>query len=156
VPGVSTGNPVPVYYTVSIPTDIVPYCLAASVFIASVAIGASTFSSFFGFFAFTACAPTNALIRCTGHLGSIIPNYRLSVLPSHSFLCRRTNHRQQPPNGITRLRADTEPVLCTHCVELYIFYWLSDATGGRFRDGVVGADYFYWFCIAGGSAAVSV
>src|SRR4051794_37377291 len=70
-------------------------------------------------------------------------------------------HAQQLPDRITRLRPNTEPVLCARAVESYLLVWASIGilivqVRGTFRDGVVGADDFEGLGATGGAVQTRV
>jgi hypothetical protein len=65
-------------------------------------------------------------------------------------------HRQQPPNRIARLCADTQPVLCPAHIELDVFLLSVAGRGadGGLGDGVVGSEDFERFGVARGAVVV--
>jgi hypothetical protein len=78
----------------------------------------------------------------------------MSISSSFRFSTgEKTHHAKQPPSRLARLSTNTQPVLCAVDIELNILELLRRlvAVGGRFGNGVVGAEDFERFAAACGS-----
>jgi hypothetical protein len=106
--------------------------------------------------AFSVCSPEGRYLGSRRPICKIL-HQRFPYTHTHAGCeISKSYHRQQPPNSIARLCADTQPVLRPAHIELDVFLLSVAGRGadGGLGDWVVGSEDFEGFGVARGAVAV--